>query len=53
MGLLQILPVSDPDAARVEQRLHVVLEELHLRRDQLLRARPDGVDLLPRAHAVR
>ncbi len=53
LGLLQVLPVRDPYPARVEQRLHVVFEELHLRGDQLLRAFPDRVDLLPRAHAVR
>ena len=53
MGLLQILPGRDPDPARVEQRLHVVFEELHLCRDQFLRARPDHVDLRPRAHTVR
>ena len=51
LGLLEVVPVGDPDAARMEHGLHVVLEDLHLRRDELLRAFPDRVDLLSRAHA--
>ena len=53
LGLLEVLPVRDPYSARMEQGLHVVFKELHLRGDQLLRAFPNSVDLISRAHAVR